>query len=129
MRKSLRFSCGNWGWWGEKTKMSVYKLVIAVVAIAFSSGASSETAKVMEGIQPKWVLAPPVISAADPPKDALIQVKFLDTQVRVSRKGQETYIAQRFKFLRPEALQAANLRFAWQPTSGQLTVCCDPQSS
>ena len=97
-------------------------LLPILAATAAASAAPAPHAKVLEGPQPKWVLPVPQAQASEPPKDVPLQIRFLDTQVRVSRKGQEQYIAQRLKILRPEALKAANLQFVWRPSSGKLTV-------
>jgi Domain of Unknown Function with PDB structure (DUF3857)/Transglutaminase-like superfamily len=93
-----------------------------VIFAAFASPAHAEATKVLQGARPKWALMRPEFLSAEPPKEAIVQIRFLDNQIRVSKRGQESFISQRFKFLRPEALQAANLRFIWNPSGGQLTV-------
>lgn len=95
---------------------------VVLSAIGMAASVQAQPAKVIKGASPQWALGPPDFRASDPPKEALIQIRFFDNQVRVSKSGQQNFIAQRFKILRPEALQAANLRFVWRPTSGQLTV-------
>lgn len=103
----------------------IKKIVVICAALIITlSGASTQAqaAKVLQGVKPKWVLIPPQFVVSEPPKDALIQVRYFDNQIRASKKGQETFIAQRFKILRPEALQTANLRFIWLPASGRLTA-------
>jgi hypothetical protein len=87
-----------------------------------TSAANAQSPKVEQGAPPKWALSTPAFLEVEPPKDALVQLRFLDTQVRVSKKGQDSFVSQRFKILRPEALPAANLRFVWQPSAGSLTV-------
>jgi hypothetical protein len=100
-----------------------YLMAIAIFACAtIASAAPPKPAKVLQGAVPKWVLPPPATPIGEVPKEGLVQFRFLDNQIRVSRQGQESFITQRFKILRPEALQAANLRFVWRPSSGQLMV-------
>jgi Domain of Unknown Function with PDB structure (DUF3857)/Transglutaminase-like superfamily len=100
------------------------RLVIAFLILVASPcfSAAPQPAKVLTGPPPKWVLSPLAPETSDPPKDALLQVRYVDNEIRVSKSGQESYISQKFKILRPEALQLANLRFVWQPANGQLTV-------
>jgi Domain of Unknown Function with PDB structure (DUF3857)/Transglutaminase-like superfamily len=101
-------------------KVAISGLILTISTT--TSAAFGQAAKVEEGASPKWALTSPVYPETIPPKDALIQVRFLDNQLRISKKGQEAFVAQRFKILRPEALQAANLNFAWRPSSGSLMV-------
>jgi hypothetical protein len=103
--------------------MNMKGAVQSFLAISvLSSAAHAQDVKVLQSEKPKWALAPPTFPVADPPKDALVQIRFSDNQIRLSKTGRETFVAQRFKILRPEALQTANLRFAWLPTKGRLTV-------
>jgi hypothetical protein len=102
--------------------MKSAKIWIMLPAVWAIAAAQAQPAKVIKAARPQWALDPPDFRMDDPPKEALIQIRFFDNQVRVSKGGQENFIAQRFKILRPEALQAANLRFVWRPSSGQLTV-------
>lgn len=99
----------------------VFSVVAIIQAVAVSAAAAQQP-KVLQGPAPKWILPAPDGPQASAPKDALLQIRYADNQVRLSKKGQETYVTQRFKILRPEALQAANLRFVWLPSSGQIVV-------
>lgn len=102
--------------------MRVGALFAAMICAAAPSLAAAQSGKVLQGPEPKWTLPPPDAASAIPAKDALLQVHYLDRQVRITAKGQETYTAQRYTILRPDALSAANLRFVWKPSNGQLTV-------
>ena len=71
---------------------------------------------------PTWALPPPNGTSATPPKDAPFALVYADNQFRITKDRTESFIAQRFKLLKPAALQIANLNFAWMPGSGQATV-------
>lgn len=98
-------------------------IILAVFALTSATSAAERADhKILQGRDPKWALPPPIVEMAAPPKDAMLQVQYLDRQVRISKTGQETYTAQRFTILRPDALPAANLQFAWKPSNGSVTV-------
>jgi hypothetical protein len=99
---------------------SVLLPILGIISLPIS--APAQNAKVQQGPAPKWVLAPPKAAAEAPGKDALLQINYIDNEVRVTKKGQDNYVAQRFKILKPEALQLSNLRFLWRPSSGGLVV-------
>jgi hypothetical protein len=115
---------GNTNFGGGTMKIALSGISISLMLCLTPIGAPAfcQPVKVIEGISPKWVIPPPVSPQDAPPKDGLIQIFFADNQVRVSKKGVETYTTQRFKILRPEALQVSNLRFIWRPANGPLTV-------
>ncbi len=94
----------------------------ASTSVALAQSKKVVPPKVLQGPLPKWVLPQPEALPNAVPADAPIQVHFFDNQVRVSKKGQERFISQRFKMVKPEALQAANLNFTWRPSSGTVTV-------
>lgn len=95
---------------------------VAIIAIFWTVPTCAESAAVLKGPPPKWVIAPPTADPAEPGKDAPIQIVSIDNQIRLSRKGQEQFLAQSFKILKPEALQAANIRMTWLPSHGTATV-------
>jgi hypothetical protein len=86
------------------------------------SAAYADNPKVLTGAKPNWVIDVPTVAKSTSQPNALIEILYSDTQVRVLKAGHETYIAQRFKILRPEALSAASLKFVWRPSVGQATV-------
>lgn len=100
-----------------------FRVILAISVSAATVCANAEVApEVKIGPAPKWVLPNSESPESSVPTEALISISHNDTQVRVSRKGTETYIAQRYKLLKPEALQAANLNFGWQSGNGEAVV-------
>jgi hypothetical protein len=100
-------------------KSSLYACLLLSLS---GSQANSQEIKVLSGPAPKWIAEPLAVGSASVEKDAILKILYSDQQVLVTKRGQDIYIAQRFKILKPEALQLSNLRFAWQPSNGSLTV-------
>lgn len=71
---------------------------------------------------PAWVIAAPPASEAPTPPGAPARIIYMDQQVRIGARGDETYQAYRLKMLTPEALAAGNITVEWSPASEDMVV-------